>query len=112
MALLLAADRICDGRRRGELHVPRPCRRRSLRKGTAMIRLLAAILLAFVAVPAAAETPVERHGQLRVEGNRILDRHGQPVMLRGMSLVWSQCQPRFYNEDAVRWLRDDWNVNV
>ena len=77
-----------------------------------MIRLLAAILLAWIAVPAAAQTAVERHGQLRVEGNRILDRHGQPVMLRGMSLFWSQWQPRFYNEDAVRWLRDDWNVNV
>ena len=47
-----------------------------------IIRFFAALVLAWIAVPAAAETAVERHGQLRVEGNRILDRHGKPVMLR------------------------------
>jgi endoglucanase len=77
-----------------------------------MLRLIAAILLALAAVPAAAETAVERHGQLRVEGNRIVDAHGDPVVLRGMSLFWSQWEPQFYNEDAIRWLRDDWKVNV
>lgn len=77
-----------------------------------MIRFLAFLLLAFAAIPAAAETAVERHGQLRVEGNRIVDRNGEPVVLRGMSLFWSQWEPQFYNEDAIRWLRDDWNVHV
>ena len=77
-----------------------------------MLRLIAAFLLAFIAVPAAAETPVERHGQLRVEGNRIVDKNGAPVVLRGMSLFWSQWEPQFYNEDAIRWLKSDWNVNV
>ena len=61
---------------------------------------------------AAAETPVERHGQLRVEGNRIVDQHGEPVVLRGMSLFWSDEMPRFYNAETVRWLRDDWRVTV
>ena len=77
-----------------------------------MIRFLAAFLLALVSVPAFAETAVERHGQLRVEGNRIVDRSGEPVMLRGMSLFWSQWQGKYYNASAIRWLRDDWNVNV
>lgn len=76
-----------------------------------MWRGIAIFLLGF-AVPAAAETPVERHGQLRVDGNRIVDHSGQPVMLRGMSLFWSQWQPQYYNASAIRWLRDDWNINV
>jgi endoglucanase len=77
-----------------------------------VIRLLTAFLLALVSVPAFAETAVERHGQLRVEGNRIVDRNGEPVILRGMSLFWSQWQGKYYNPAAIRWLRDDWNVNV
>jgi endoglucanase len=59
-----------------------------------------------------AQTPVERHGLLRAKGNRIVDQHGEPVVLRGMSLFWAQWMPQFYNADVVRWLRKDWNVNV
>ncbi len=82
-----------------------------------MIRLVRAALAALallVAAPAAAQTPVERHGDLRVQGNRIVDRSGRPVVLRGMSLFWSQLdgQGKYFNERAIRWLRDDWNVNV
>ncbi len=77
-----------------------------------MIRYLAALLLAFCSLPAVAQTPVERHGQLQVQGNRIVDQRGEPVVLRGMSLFWSQWQPEYYNASAVRWLRDDWNINV
>ncbi|HEX7070139.1 MAG TPA: glycoside hydrolase family 5 protein [Rhodothermales bacterium] len=58
------------------------------------------------------QTPVERHGQLRVDGNRIVDEHGEPVVLRGMSLFWSQWMGKYYNGPAVRWLRDDWHVTV
>jgi endoglucanase len=70
------------------------------------------VLLLFLASPAFAETPVERHGQLRVEGNRIVDQRGAPVMLRGMSLFWSQWGGRYYNRSAISWLVRDWNVNV
>lgn len=77
-----------------------------------MLKSFAVLLLCLSAVPAAAETAVERHGQLRVEGSRILDQRGEPVMLRGMSLFWSQWQPQYYNPSAIRWLRDDWNINV
>lgn len=75
--------------------------------------MLSMIVLALsLGTAAQAETPVERHGQLRVEGNRIVDQHGEPVTLRGMSLFWSQWAPQYYNADAVRWLRDDWKVTV
>jgi len=73
---------------------------------------LLVLVAALCAAPAAAETAVERHGQLRVVGNRIVGQNGEAVVLRGMSLFWSQWEPAFYNEDAIGWLRDDWNVNV
>lgn len=76
------------------------------------MRLMIAALLLAVATPALAQTPVERHGQLSVRGTQIVDTSGKPVVLRGMSLFWSQWQGKYYNEPAVRWLRDDWNVNV
>lgn len=75
--------------------------------------LTAAVLTALMLAPvAAAETPVERHGQLRIEGTRLLDAHGAPVTLRGMSLFWSQWIPRYYNEATLRRLRDDWGISV
>jgi len=77
-------------------------------------RALALVLLASVmtASAAVAQTPVERHGKLSVQGNRIVDEHGAAVSLHGMSLFWSQWQPQYYNESAIRWLADDWNVSV
>jgi endoglucanase len=55
---------------------------------------------------------VELHGRLTVKGNRVVDGHGEAIQLRGMSLFWSQWMPQFYNESAIRWLRDDWKVTV
>jgi endoglucanase len=57
-------------------------------------------------------TPVDRHGRLRVRGRYITGRHGEPVILRGMSLFWSQWIPQFHNAAALRWLRDDWKIDV
>ncbi|MGB2821174.1 MAG: cellulase family glycosylhydrolase, partial [Phycisphaerae bacterium] len=55
---------------------------------------------------------VGKHGQLRVEGNRIVDKNGKPVALHGMSLFWSQWMGQYYNAEAVKWLRDDWGCTV
>ena len=33
---------------------------------------------------------VEMYGQLRVQGRYLVDKNGNPVQLRGMSLFWSQ----------------------
>ncbi|MBB5712669.1 cellulase family glycosylhydrolase [Sphingomonas xinjiangensis] len=73
-----------------------------------------ALLLLGLLAPqlASAATPVERHGQLRVAGNRIVDRHGDPVVLRGMSFFWSQWAGDFYNRATVDHLVDDWKVDV
>ena len=61
---------------------------------------------------AAVQTPVETHGRLRVEGTKIVGQHGEPVTLRGMSLFWSQWGGHYFTPQTVRWLVDDWNVNI
>ena len=55
---------------------------------------------------------VEKHGQLSVKGNRIVDKNGDPVALHGMCLYWSQWKGQFYNYNCVQWLRDDWKCTV
>lgn len=61
---------------------------------------------------APARTVVERHGKLGVKGNRIVDAQGRPVILRGMSLFWSQWGGQYFNAECVKWLRDDWQCTV
>lgn len=55
---------------------------------------------------------VDHYGRLKVEGNKIVDRYGNPMILRGMSLFWSQIKGKYYNNDCVEWLRDDWKCTV
>jgi len=55
---------------------------------------------------------VDKHGQLSVQGNRIVDKNGNPVVLHGMCLYWSQWKGQFYNYQCVQWLRDDWKCTV
>lgn len=55
---------------------------------------------------------VKRLAPLRVIEGRIEGEPGTVAQLRGMSLFWSQWMPQFYNASAVRWLRDDWRVDV
>ncbi len=58
-------------------------------------------------------TVVEKYGQLQVVGNQIVDKDGNPISLRGMSLFWSQWEgARFYNAGCIEWLRDDWECTV
>ncbi|HEU5133712.1 MAG TPA: cellulase family glycosylhydrolase [Steroidobacteraceae bacterium] len=91
---------------------------RDWRCGLNRARLSAAIVfLSFVglfALPTHAQTQtvVQKYGQLRVQGNRIVDQTGQAVQLRGMSLYWSQWIPKYYTFNTVRWLRDDWKITV
>jgi endoglucanase len=63
----------------------------------ALAVLLAACANAPRAAPLAAVappgSPVAEHGALSVQGGQVVDAHGRPVTLRGMSLVWSQWEP-------------------
>ena len=56
--------------------------------------------------------PVAAHGRLHVSGNRVVDAHGKPFAVHGMSLFWSQWQPAFYNADAIGWLARDWQATA
>jgi endoglucanase len=56
--------------------------------------------------------PVKTHGPLRVDGVKLVDSKGKPVVLRGMSYGWHNFWPRFYNAESVKWLSDDWQCNV
>jgi endoglucanase len=58
-------------------------------------------------------TPVSVHGQLKVQGNRIVDKNGQPVALHGMSMyAWAQQGLQFYNATAVKRLVQEWKCTV
>ncbi|MEU4746807.1 cellulase family glycosylhydrolase, partial [Actinosynnema sp. NPDC023658] len=59
-------------------------------------------------------TPVARYGQLRVCGSAMCDRNGTRVQLRGVSSMWLnwETQPYAENLSALRWMRDNWNLQV
>ncbi|MFO7179087.1 MAG: glycoside hydrolase family 5 protein [Pseudomonadota bacterium] len=62
--------------------------------------------------PSNRTPPVARYGQLAVRGAALVDQNGNPVVLRGQAFGWDNWWPQYYNADVVRWLRDDWCVDV
>lgn len=58
------------------------------------------------------KTVVEKFGLIHTDGNKLVDKDGNPVALHGMSLFWSQWMGQYYNIDCVRWLYNDWNCTV
>lgn len=76
--------------------------------------LLVFAILFICVFTAKAQTPVEKYGQLKIFNGKVSDQQGNPVVLRGMSLFWSgypEGSP-FYNSTTIKWLRDDWCVDV
>lgn len=59
-----------------------------------------------------ANSPVSRHGRLKVVGNTVRDERGGAVRLRGMSLFWSQWGGAFWNAEVVDTLVEDWGATV
>jgi endoglucanase len=58
------------------------------------------------------KTVVERYGQLQVIGTNLCTGAGEPVQLRGMSSHGLQWYGRYANRDVLKWLRDDWNMQI
>jgi len=58
------------------------------------------------------KTVVDLYGQVKVKGNRIVDKNDSIVVLNGMSMFWSQWGGSFYNEQCIKWLRDDWKCTI
>jgi endoglucanase len=76
------------------------------------VKFVVTTLLLAVAFLNVNAQPVKRYGHLQVKGTRLCDEKGSPVVLRGMSFGWHNFWPRFYNEDAVAWLANDWDCSV
>lgn len=74
--------------------------------------ILSVIAVLALSLSAAAQSPVERHGQLRVEGTQLVDSKGAPVQLRGVSMGWHNMWPRFYNQGTVDRLTGDWGADL
>jgi endoglucanase len=55
---------------------------------------------------------VDEHGRLRVCGASLVGEHGRPVMLRGMSLFWSQWAGSFYTDAWIERLIADWRIDI
>jgi len=58
------------------------------------------------------KTIVDHLGQLKISGTHLVDQYNNVVVLRGMSLFWSNWGGYYYNEETIQWLRDDWKCTV
>jgi len=59
-------------------------------------------------------SPVARNGALSVIGTRIVNEHGEPVQLKGVSSMWLNWEDDGYAEDlqGLEYMRDNWNLSV
>lgn len=58
-------------------------------------------------------TFVDNHGQLKVSGNKIVDKDNKPITLHGMSMYcWAQQGLQYYNAETVKKLVDEWKCTV
>jgi len=48
---------------------------------------------------------------LSISGKNMVDKNGERVQLRGMSMFWSQWSGNYWNADLVNWLAEDFQVN-
>ncbi len=59
-----------------------------------------------------AQTPVERHGWLSVQGKYIIDQNGAKTALHGVSFGWHNWWYRYFNESAVTLMAQDWKASI
>jgi endoglucanase len=76
------------------------------------LRTLLVATFALLSVATQAKTPVEKHGELRVEGARLVGEDGTPAVLHGVSMGWHSFWPRWYNPDAVAEVVNVWKADV
>lgn len=60
----------------------------------------------------ASNSFVGTKGVIKTQGNKLVDSNNEVIQLRGMSLFWSQWEPEYYNSQVVKWLKDDWSINI
>lgn len=57
------------------------------------------------------DSPVMQHGRLRVEGQSIIDEHGEEIRLLGTAPAWDYMDMMFQNSRTYSSLRDNWGMN-
>ncbi len=64
--------------------------------------------------PPDANSPVGKHGQLKVNGTHLVDEHGKIVQLKGVSSMWLNWDPTGYAEsfEGLRYMRDQWGLSL
>lgn len=67
------------------------------------------ILFTFVLINA---QPVKINGNLSVKGTFLVNEKEEPIVLRGVSYGWHNWWPRFYTQESVKWLANDWKCTV
>ncbi len=74
------------------------------------------LLLAILTMSAACQhtevSPPPTIPHLHVEGTQLVNETGDPVVLRGVSYFWHNWWPRYYNKESVKWLKEDWGVDI
>ncbi len=56
--------------------------------------------------------PVKLNGQLSVKGTQLVNKYGDAIVLRGVSYGWHNWWSRFYNQESVKWLANDFRCDV
>lgn len=70
-----------------------------------MIGLMAAAVCAIA-------SPVSEHGKLSFKGFDVVDKNGNPYVLRGMSLFWDKWGfEKYHNSGVISTLANDWGAN-
>ncbi len=73
-------------------------------------KLLMGVLAVAIGVIA---SPISDHGQLSLKGFDVVDKNGQPYILRGMSFFWDDWGfEKFFTSGAVNTIANDWGGNV
>lgn len=53
-----------------------------------------------------------KYGPLAFARNRLRDAEANAIVLRGVSLFWSNWGSRFYNRQCLEWLHKDWRIDA
>jgi endoglucanase len=62
---------------------------------------------------AQVKSPVDIHGQLKVQRGQVVDKHNVPPQLRGISMSWSIWGgQKYYTPEVISWLHKDFQANI
>lgn len=85
----------------------------SIQTSSSWAKLILGAGLCLFSFASAQGTPVSVHGQLKVQGNKIVNKNGHPVTLHGMSMyAWANQGLQYYTPAAIKRLVQEWKCTV